>query len=142
MSWGGVDAIPLPPTESRREAVDRVYAGGEVITFENDGVSISRLPGKERDFTVVSTRQRGRRIDAIRVMQDLRPGWAIVEELKADGRRWPWSLQLEQLEGSMWVQLTTESITFRLLKGAAVDNAEWSFWCRTIRRFAAWPAAT
>jgi len=141
MAWGGVEAIPLRLGESVSDAVDRVYAGGKLLSITGDGLLVGAIPGPERDVEMVSSAQWAWMRAALATMQDLRPGWVVVEELRGDGRRWPWSMQLEHPVGCMWVQLGSDSITFRLVKGSAVDDDEWSFWWRTIRRFASWPAA-
>jgi hypothetical protein len=141
VSWGGVDAIPLLPGESRRQAVDRVYAGGTVIEVDRDQMTIGTIPGPERDTTRVSRSQHAWMVQAATVLEELRPGWTVVHEHREPGRRWPSSQQLENSEGSMWAQVWTDCITFRWVRESYVDDAEWRFWWRTIRRFARLPAA-
>jgi len=124
------------------EAVDRVYAGGTAIRVAGEEVVIEPIPGPEHDHTRVSAMQRRWMLDAVELMQELRPGWTIVRELREDGRRWPWLIQLEHADGSMWVQVWSECITFRHMgRSVSDDDQEWAFWWRTIRRFASLPAA-
>ena len=140
MSWGGVQAIPLQPGETRSEAVDRVYAGGLEITLTDGVPSVEQLPGGIEEVGAVSRTERAWMLEAVQVLKDLRPEWTVVEELKGDGRRWPWWISLDDLMSTMAVDVTTTSVTLRWT-GLPVDDLEWRFWWRTIRRLAAWPAA-
>lgn len=141
MSWGGVDAIPMLPGESRNAAIDRVYGGGVEFWFEDGYLVSADLPGPDRDITRVSSAERHWMLDAARMLEQLRPGWRIAEEHREPGRRWPWSQELEHPEGSMWIKLGTDHINFRRVRYGEVDDHEWAFWWRTIRRFARLPAA-
>ncbi len=141
MSWGGVEAIPLLPGESRRAAVDRVYSDGWVLEIGPDGPGLRPMGGEGIDHTHVTRAQRAWMRAAAELLEELRPGWTVVNEIKAEGRRWPWAQDLEHSEASMRVELMTRTITFHHRRSRCVDDQEWRFWWRTIRAFAAWPAA-
>lgn len=44
MSWGGIDLIPRGGGESSQDAVDRVYAGGLLITFGDGAPVVEQSP--------------------------------------------------------------------------------------------------
>lgn len=127
MSWGGVDAIPLRKGESRRAAVDRVYSGGAEIVVEDDGVRFETIPGPDRDITKVTNAEHGWMVQAVQIMEELRPGWEVVEEERERGRRWPWHQILENPRGSMWLSLGPECITFKVFKYTDVDDESGPF---------------
>lgn len=129
------------PGEKRSAAVERVYAGGWTIGVDDGDLVIEPIPGPVGDHTVVSRAERAWMLRATEIMQVLRPGWLVVHELREPGRRWPWLVQLEHPDGSMWIELWSEHITFRWVNDSPVDDDEWAFWWRTIRRFAALPSA-
>jgi hypothetical protein len=141
VSWGGVDAIPLLPGESRRQAVDRVYAGGTVIEGDRDQMTIGTTPGPERDTTRGGRSQHAWMVQAATILEELRPGWTVVREHHEPGQ----ALAVEPSTGKPGgVNVgagVADCITFRWVRECYVDDAEWRFWWRTIRRSARLPAA-
>jgi hypothetical protein len=77
--------------------------------------------------------------EAREILQELAPGWEIVDEDRAAGRRWPWCQVLGHLSAPMWVQLWGESLMLRHIKFMDVDERGWQFWWRVIKRFAKYP---
>lgn len=139
MGWGGIDLVPLLPGETRRQAVERAYADAEFLIVEDGVPRIESGPGPERDHTRVTRVERAWMLEARRMLEELAPGWRLVDENQEPGRRWPWSQDLEHPAEPMWVSIYGDSVTLRLHKDVSIDDAGWAFWWRVIRRFAAYP---
>ena len=140
MGWSGIEAIPLLPGESRRDAVDRVYSDGWVLEADENGPTLTPVGGPERDHTRVSRSQRQWMVDAVGILEELQPGWSVVSQYQEPDRRWPWCLDLENPGAPMLVELVPEVATFRYASTELSDDDEWKFWWRTIKRFTRIPS--
>ena len=141
MGWGGIDAIPLLPDETRAAAVDRVYAGGALIVLDSNAVPhMASYSGVSRDRTKVTKAERQWMLDAVDTLEEVRPGWTVTTSEVPAGRRWPDALSLEHPKSIMVVEVAPDYANFKSYGGEA-DEEEWRFWWRILRRFARRPCA-
>jgi hypothetical protein len=139
MGSGGIDLIPILPGETRRQAVDRAYADAWFIYASENEARIEPGPGPERDVTYVTNAQHAWMLDARRMLEDLAPGWEVVEEHREPGRRWSWCQSVAHPTAPMWLAIYSDSAVLRHVKGQTFDDADFRLWWRLIRRFAAYP---
>jgi hypothetical protein len=137
MGWGGVDAVRMLAGETPEEAIAREYAGGCEIDWQPGGPVLNRIPGEPPDQSVISHDEREWMVRTLALLQEIHPGWLIVDSVYGDDPRWPRRLDLADPEAPMWISLSTGAATMRAPKfmpGAADDFA---FWWRHAQRLAA-----
>jgi hypothetical protein len=123
--------------EGPEDAVERVYAGGLVMYYDGENMIAEQDLSEAPESPTLVTRDQHRWMKhATGVMDDLWPGWTIDHEHKDQGRRWPWYQMLVHPVAPMRVQIFPSYVNFKEAS-LPVDDREWRFWWRTVRRFAA-----
>jgi hypothetical protein len=136
-----VEAVRRLPGESSRAAINRVMAGGtEILWTEGDPVFRSLPPADSRPFDVVSGRERHWMLDALRSLRRHDESFAVTAEERGSARRWPYELIIESQTAPLWVSIDRQAATLRPVRGYEYTehrDAEWRYWWRCARTFAA-----
>jgi hypothetical protein len=100
------DLIPVLDGERPEEAYERVYAGGTMISFEDDPPTIGEFPPSPGDREVPATWQR----EAVDIAQRVFHHWHVDEERSDDGTT---AVTLSSPGSTILLTIYQDSITIR-----------------------------